>query len=171
MMKTITVNGSQYEVINEVFGKCPKCGGETYAESDKVYADNPYDLEVCSSCGYWSNTVMNSDDCEEEFVPDLESMPIPVEISTEDEFIAKVEEIFNTQMEAGTDPSFAPEIMREAFNKVAYDMGATAKAINNFTILETQEFTIENYVYSAVIDGEICSVSLAGVGGYDEARC
>ena len=46
-------------------GKCPKCGKETAYESEFVYADNPYDCEYCE-CGWWANSIMTSDDVEEE---------------------------------------------------------------------------------------------------------
>ena len=57
-MITINVLGEEVLVMNEVFGACPKCNGDTYAESEFVYGDNPYDREVCPCCGWWANAVV-----------------------------------------------------------------------------------------------------------------
>ena len=55
-------NGEKVMVLEFVTGTCPKCKRTTYFESEYVYADNPYDREVCPNCGYWANTVIDSDD-------------------------------------------------------------------------------------------------------------
>lgn len=63
MRKTMIIfEGEEMEVFTDEFCKCGICGEQTFYESEYVYADNPYDREVCPSCGYWANTVMSSDD-------------------------------------------------------------------------------------------------------------
>lgn len=161
-MITINVLGEEVLVMNEVFGTCPKCNGDTYGESEFVYADNPYDREVCSCCGWWANTVMSSDDMEDEF-EDLPELMVEMEEGEVDiieefgnefaETYARMFMEFHKQkidLDADELP-FDFFLLKEAFNKACYEYSAEAKSIDVQVEHDSDVVKVTNYNIFALI--------------------
>lgn len=158
-MITINVLGEEVSVINEVFGACPKCNGDTYAESESVYGDSPYDREVCPCCGWWANSVMSSDDMEDD-LPELmvtleeEGNDILEEFGNEfaETYARMFMEFHKQKIDLDADElPFDFFLLKEAFNKACYVYSAKAKSIDKQVEYNSDVVRVTNYNMFALI--------------------
>lgn len=160
-MKMINVRfqGGEITVMEEVFGSCPKCGGDTFGENEFVYADDPYGMELCPSCGWWANSIMNSDDMEEEDV-DTREMVEEEQENVVDKFTDCFAQLYARMFKTayGIAIDFDNDqipvddfLMKEAFNKSCYEFGVVAKAFGVDEAYRSDKVIVMNMNMFAII--------------------